>query len=89
MKNMSISAESKAHKMVESKPMQFLLIMGGIILGTMILDMITGITQHHDLLHEFTVRNLILNHVVAVIAAGLSVFVPWHRLKPGKNKSAE
>lgn len=67
-----------------NKATQFSLIIGGFIAMMIILNIITGLAFHDDILSEFTVKDLILDHIAAVITASLVVFKPWRLFKSHK-----
>lgn len=67
-----------------SKATQFTLIIGGFITTMMILNIITGLAVNGNMWSEFTVKGLILDHIVAVVVASLVVFKPWRVFKSRK-----
>ena len=67
-----------------SKATQLTLIIGGFITTMMILNIITGLAVNGNMWSEFTVKDLILDHIVAVLVASLVVFKPWRIFKSHK-----
>jgi len=67
-----------------SKATKFTLIIGGFITTMMILNIITGLAVNGNMWSEFTLKGLILDHIVAVVVSSLIVFKPWRVFKSRK-----
>ena len=75
---------TKETKVQFNKATQFALVVGGFITTMMLLNILTGLAANNDMWSEFTTKNLILDHIAAVITASIVVFRPWRLFKSHK-----